>query len=127
MAVSLRWDWGRDAMKGRHLLLVGALAMLAACAASHSGKSFTIPASEITTGWTNALYREMARAAEDGTDPSWNIVPSFSDARCRWTVPGREAMCRYTWCSRLHCRPQLTGSEPEHRTTRTEHGWDFGL
>jgi len=114
-------------MKGRYLLLPGAFGMLTACAASQGGKGFTIPASAITTGWTNALYREMARAAEDGDDPSWNIVPSFSDARCRWTIPGREAMCRYTRCSRPRCRPQLTGSEPERRAIRTEDGWDFGF
>jgi uncharacterized membrane protein len=102
--------------------------MLVGCVeATSSHHEFTIAADEIRAAWVKQLYSAMREAEIEGTEPFWLPMPSFSDARCRWTKPSHEALCRYAQSIRPSQQPRLTGKEAERSVLKTAEGWDFGF
>jgi hypothetical protein len=107
------------------LTAISALA-LGGCAGFGGPGSFRLSADEVQAAWRRSLQPEEREAERAGTYPAGLIGPFFSEARCRWTEPGRKAACRYR-ISRGMTRP---GSE-RHWTddgaelVRTEDGWSF--
>lgn len=109
------------------LICASALATTGGCMGTRGGHEFTIPAAEIGAAWAKVQSQEMRQARDDGTEPLWHPMPSFSDAHCKWTNVGREAACRYAQSIRPSQKPHYSSREAVSRVMKRADGWDFGF